>query len=234
MEKFKERTLVNLAKTYLIGGMIFIIVGVFILSFNFIFFNSMLSSLRAIAGAITWTFMAVFLFLGIFYFYWGFFKLRKIFNKISNKFRIYFCAFSIIIFIPLIFYGFTSSIVCVPMYPIRSICLWRPSGLQILSISLGFILLIISLPFLIYEIIKIKGDPFERYLEEQIKKRKIAPISEVLYMVRIDELGGDLVQSNYMCGKCGEKNRFERLNDESKFLKCLNCGSQNYIAKENS
>ncbi|MHA2181786.1 MAG: hypothetical protein ACXAAH_10215 [Promethearchaeota archaeon] len=231
MEKLKERKQVNLAKTNLIGGMIFIIIGLFSLSLSFVFFNSMLSSLRAMAGAITWTFIATFLLFGIFYFYWGFFKLRKIFHKISNKVGIYFSAFSIIILIPVIFYGFTSSVLCIPMYPVITVCLWRPSGLQILFISLGFTLLIFSFGFLIYEIIKIKGDHFERYLEEQMKIRKIAPISEVLYMVRIDELGGDLVQSNYVCGKCGEKNKFEGLNDELKLLQCLNCGSKNYLAE---
>lgn len=79
------------------------------------------------------------------------------------------------------------------------------------------------------------GEPLESYFLEQMKKRKIASISEVLYMVRIEELSGDLLPGNLICGKCGEKNRFERferLNDETKLLKCLNCGSKNYLAKE--
>lgn len=232
IEKFKERKRVKLGKNYLVGGMFFIIIGVIIFSFSYILWNSIVSSLpsaiehNSIVGSLVWTFMSGFFFLGIFYFFWGLYKLRKIIKKISNKVRIYYGASSLIICLPFIFYGYITSILCGP-----TSCLWHPSVLQLVTISLGVVLLISSLICLIYELLKIKGDPLESYFMEQMKEISIEPITEALYKVRIEKLGEDLEQINYICGNCGEKNNFESLNDELGLLKCINCGSKNHLEK---
>ena len=166
------------------------------------------------------------LFLWYFLFFWGLYKLRKIIKRISNKVRIYYGVSSLILSLPFIVYGYITSIYCGP-----TSCQWSSSGPQIVTISLGVVLLISSLISLIYELLKIKGEPLESYLLEQIKEISIEPITEALYKVRIEKLSEDQEESNYICGKCGEKNKFETLNEELGLLKCINCGSKNHLEK---
>ena len=171
--------------------------------------------------------MSIMIFLisfGYFYFFWGLYKLRKVIKKISNRILIYYGLISYILYTPLFHSGFLGSIWCN-----YEGCEWRFSGLNIILISLSVLLLISSLVSLFFEIRKISGVSLENYLSVKMEENSLPPITKRLYKVRIEIAGGDLEKDNYICGNCGERNRFKSLDEKSGLLQCIKCGSENYL-----
>lgn len=231
MEKFKvkEKDEVKLGKNYLIGSVSFILLGLIISVWLVISLKSSLENNPIVVELMYLLPLTIVIFLisfGYFYFFWGLYKLRKVIKEISNIILIYNGIVSYMLFTPLFLSGFLNSIWCT-----GSVCKWRFSGLQLLMILLGVFMFFSSLFSLTYEIYKIKGDPLESYLleQEQMKKSTITPISKTIYRIRIEKIGEDLEKSNYICGNCGEQNRFKILDDKSGLLKCIKCGSENYL-----
>jgi len=73
------------------------------------------------------------------------------------------------------------------------------------------------------------GSTLENYLSRKTEEKPVHPVSQKLYKVRIETSGGDLEKENYICGNCGEKNRFKTLDEKKGLLQCINCASENYL-----
>ncbi|MHA1915888.1 MAG: hypothetical protein ACW97V_16165 [Promethearchaeota archaeon] len=231
MEKFSDdKKKIKVGKKYLTGGVYSSGLGLILLISSFSLWESIMGSNFQGEGpliiVVIWAIMTLFFFIGFFYFFWGLSKLRKAFEEISNIYKVIYGTISFILGMLLILYGFLSSIWCSP-----TICTFRLSVVQIVTLPLGVILLISGLTFLRYELRKIKGTDLGDFLAEQKKKSVITPISKALYKIRIEKIGGQLEKNHLVCGKCGVRNSLEKINDKIGFYRCLNCGSENYIDK---
>ena len=229
MEKYrrKEKDNVKLGKKCLIGGLGFTFLGIILLILSFSILDSALGSSdeEGLVSIVIFYFCIVFsFFFGIFYFFWGISKLRKIFKEISNIILVYYGVISFILFIPLFLYGFLSPIECFSYG-----CTWRFSLIQIVILSLGVFMFISSIIIFFYELRKIKGEILENFVSAQKEELPIEPISKKLYKIRIEKSGEHSEDNIYVCGNCGEKNRFKALNKEKGLFRCLNCDSENYL-----
>jgi len=229
MEKYrrKEKDNVKLGKKYLIGGLGFTFLGKILLILSLSIIDSALGSSdeEGLMSIIILWFSIVFsFFFGVFYFFWGITKLRKIFKENSNIFLVYYGIISFILFMPLFLYGYLSPIECFSYG-----CTWRFSLIQIVMLSLGVFMFISSIIIFFYELRKIKGEILENFLSAQKEELPIEPISKKLYKIRIEKSGEHSEENIYVCGNCGDKNRFETLNEEKGLFRCLNCDSENYL-----
>lgn len=229
MEKYrrKEKDNVKLGKKYLIGGLGFTFLGLILLILSFSIIDLALGSSDEeglVSIVILWFSIVFSFFFGVFYFFWGISKLRKIFKEISNIILVYYGIISFILFIPSLLYGYLSPIECY-----ASGCTWRFSLMQIVMISLGVIMFISCIISFFYELRKIKGKFLENFVSEQKEELPITPISKALYKIRIEKSGEHTEENIYVCGNCGDKNRFETLNEEKGLFRCLNCDSENYL-----
>lgn len=224
--KVKEK--VKLGKSYLIGGLGSTILGKILFILNFFIIDSIIESPDiGYSGAITvifFTFVAYFI--GAFYFFWGISKLWKIFKELSNIFLVYCGIICYILSILSFLYGFIVPFECYPTG-----CRWRFSLIQLAFLSFGVILFISSIISFFYELRKIKGESFENYVLAQTEELPKTPASRLLYKIRIEKLGESTEELVYVCGNCGNKDRFEILNEEKGLFRCLNCDSDNYLVK---
>jgi DNA-directed RNA polymerase subunit RPC12/RpoP len=224
----KERDKIKLGKSYLIGAISFNLIaqGIAIyIAFSVITYYGALNLIGA-----TWLFpfvIAVLLLIfSYFYFFGGLNHLRKAIKEISNKLLIFYGVFSYLLFTPLFLTGLLNAIECT-----QNNCKWSFSGLNMILISLSVLLFTSGLVSLFHEIGKMKGSSLEIYLNVKTEEKSVEPISKKLYKVRIETSGGDLEEKIYVCGNCGEKNRFKTIDEETGLLQCINCGSENYLAQ---
>ncbi len=235
MERFrvKERDNVKIGKSYLMGGISFIFLGLILSIWTINTLKSFIdeavqnphspdpvSPMWMLPTSIM-TFLFIF---GYFYFIWGLYKLRSVIKEISNKFLIFYGSISYILYTPLFLSGFMVSILC---HYYR--CEGLFSVLDLILISLSFLLLISSLVSLFFEIRKMSGTTIENYLTVKMEENSSQAITRRLYKVRIETRSGDLEEEIYICGNCGEKNRFKTLDEKSGLLQCIKCGSDNYL-----
>jgi hypothetical protein len=230
MERFKhkERDKIKIGKNYLIGAIIFNLIAQGIAIYIVFSMVTYFGALNLIGA--TWLFPFVIaillLIFSYFYFFGGLNHLRKAIKEISNKLLVFYGIFSYLLFTPLFLTGLLNAIRCT-----QGRCKWHFSGLKILMISLSVFLLISGLVCLFNEIRKMKGTSLENYLKAKTEEKAIHPVSEKLYKVRIETKGEDSEEEDYICGNCGERNRFKTLDEKSGLLHCINCGSDNYLAE---
>jgi hypothetical protein len=235
MKKFKvkERDNVKNGRSYLMGGISFIFLGLILSIWTINTFKSFIDEAVHNPHApdpfnpmwmLPMSIMTFLFIFGYFYFIWGLYKLKNAIKEISNKFLIFYGSISYILYSPLFLSGFMISILC-NYYRCEGLF----SVLDLILISLSIILLISSLVSFFIEIRKISGATLENYLKEKMEENTLPPITRRLYKVRIEIKEEDIERINYICGNCGEKNRFKTLDEKSGIMQCIKCGSDNYL-----
>ncbi len=222
----KEKDKIKLGKNYIIGGISFNLIAQGIAIYIVISVVTYFGSLNLIGATWLFPFIIAILLLIFSYFYFlgGLNHLRKAIKEISNKLLVFYGVFSYLLFTPLFLTGLLNAIECT-----QGMCKWSFSGQNILLISLSVMLLISGLVCLFKEIHKMKGSSLENYLKAKMEEETVKPTPNKLYKVRIETKGEDSEEEDYICGNCGEPNRFKTLDEKSGLLQCINCGSENYL-----